>query len=77
MGKPWENGGLMGFNGIYPLVMTNIAVENHHCSWKKIHYEWPFSTTILNYRRVATHANFDSIQLPWFSISCPQMLNVP
>ena len=21
MGKPWENGGLMGFNGIYPLVM--------------------------------------------------------
>ena len=29
MGKPWENGGLMGFNGIYPLVMTHIATENH------------------------------------------------
>ena len=23
-------GGLMGFNGIYPLVMTNIAMENHN-----------------------------------------------
>ena len=26
MGKPWENGGLMGLNGIYPLVMTNITM---------------------------------------------------
>ena len=30
MGKPWENHGkmwvLMGFNGIYPLVMTNSGV---------------------------------------------------
>ena len=25
MGKPLENGGLMGFYGMYPLVMTNIA----------------------------------------------------
>jgi len=23
-------GGLMGSNGIYPLVMTNIAIENDH-----------------------------------------------
>jgi hypothetical protein len=23
-------GGLMGFNGIYPLVMSNIAIENGH-----------------------------------------------
>ena len=30
MGKPWENGGLMGFYGMYPLVMTKIAMENHH-----------------------------------------------
>ena len=28
--KAWENGGLMGFTGIYPLVMTNIAIENDH-----------------------------------------------
>ena len=28
LGKPWENDGLMGFYGIYPLVMTDIAVEN-------------------------------------------------
>ena len=25
-------GDLMGLNGIYPLEMTNIAVENHHVS---------------------------------------------
>ena len=28
--KPLENGGLMGFYGIYPLVMTNIAMGNCH-----------------------------------------------
>ena len=28
IGKPWENGGLMGFNAVYPLVMTKIAIEN-------------------------------------------------
>ena len=38
IGKPWENGGLMGFNGKYPLIMTNIAVENHHEINGKIHY---------------------------------------
>ena len=27
-GKPEENGGFMGFCGIYPLVMTHIAIEN-------------------------------------------------
>ena len=30
---------------------TNIAMENHHFSWK-IHYKWPFSIAILNYQRV-------------------------
>ena len=30
MGKLWENGGLVGFDGIFPLVMCYIAVENHH-----------------------------------------------
>ena len=30
MGKPEENGGLMIFCGIYPLVMTNVAMENDH-----------------------------------------------
>ena len=33
-GKWWFNGGLMGFNGIfdgiYPLVMTNIAMKTDH-----------------------------------------------
>ena len=26
MGKVWENDGFMGFYGIYPLTMTNIAI---------------------------------------------------
>ena len=34
LGKPEENGGLMGFNGIfhgtYPLVNCYITMENHH-----------------------------------------------
>ena len=30
IGKWLFNGILMGFDGIYPLVMTNIAVENHN-----------------------------------------------
>ena len=30
MRKPWENDGLMESNGIYPLVVTSIALENHH-----------------------------------------------
>ena len=34
IGKPWENGGLMvilwDLHGVYHLVMTNIAMENHH-----------------------------------------------
>ena len=34
MGKPRENGGLMGFDGIYPLVMSNITMENHNFHWE-------------------------------------------
>ena len=39
---------------IYPLVMTDIAVENHHVKWKKlsINYKWSFSIAMLNYQRV-------------------------
>ena len=40
LGKPWENHrkmvvswDFMGFYGIYPLVMTNITIENHHLKW--------------------------------------------
>ena len=35
IGKAWENGGLMGSYGIYPLAMTNIAVENHYFEWEE------------------------------------------
>ena len=30
IGKPKENGGLMGCNGIYPLVICYIAIEHGH-----------------------------------------------
>ena len=31
IGKPKENGGLMGFNGIYPTWLFNkLAIENDH-----------------------------------------------
>ena len=33
IGKPEENGGLMGFNGIYPLVSSNMAMDILH-EWK-------------------------------------------
>ena len=38
--------GLLGFDGNDPLVMTNIAVENHHYDGK-IHYKWLFSIAML------------------------------
>ena len=43
MGKPWENGGLMGFNGFYPLVMINMANENDHLWWV-----FPLNTVIFH-----------------------------
>jgi hypothetical protein len=36
-------GGLMGSNGIYPLVMTNIAIENGHRNSGFTHEKWWFS----------------------------------
>ena len=36
----------------YPLVMTNIAVENHHAINGRIHYKWPFSIAMFNYQRL-------------------------
>ena len=30
IGNPLENGGFMGFDGIYPLVIFDIAMENGH-----------------------------------------------
>ena len=43
MGKPWENGGLMGFNGFHPLVMTNITIENDHRNSGTFHNKGDFS----------------------------------
>ena len=52
MGKPWENVGLMGFCGIYPLVMANIAIENGHRNSEYSQKIWWFSIAMLNYQRV-------------------------
>ena len=36
----------------YPLVMTNIAMENHYFLWENPLFLWPFSIAMLNYQRV-------------------------
>ena len=38
--------------GGYPLVMTNIAMENHHFQWVNPLFLWPFSIAMLNYQRI-------------------------
>ena len=47
LGTPWENGGLMGFYGMYPLAKLKIAIENGYLYW----VVW-FSIAILVYQRV-------------------------
>ena len=37
-------------NGIYPLVMTNIAIENHHFLWENP-LQWPFSSSLCLFTR--------------------------
>ena len=46
MGYSWD------INGIYPLVMTNIAIENGHRNSGFSHEKWWFSIVTLNYQRV-------------------------
>ena len=36
-----------GSNGIYRLVVTNIAMENHHFQWENPLFLWPVSMAIL------------------------------
>ena len=38
---------------IYPLVMTNITIENHHVLWENPHFKWPFSIPMFVYQRVS------------------------
>ena len=60
IGKPWENGGLMGFHGIswdfmgYTLWWTNIAMERSTIFHGKIHYfDWAiFNCELLVHQRV-------------------------
>ena len=56
-GKPWLWQAMVGwieFNTqiIYPLVMTNIAMENPPIFHGKTHYKWLFSIAMLNYQMV-------------------------
>ena len=58
IGKPQENHRKMVVEwdllGFYPLVMTNIAIENHHFIAGKIHSTSPFSMAMLVYQRVGS-----------------------
>ena len=47
----------MGFNGIYPLVIADIAVENDPVEIESfpINSIWRFSTAMLDYQRVGEH----------------------
>ena len=45
--------------GYYPLIMTNIAVENHHAINGKIHDQWSFSIAMFNYQRVTLQGVVD------------------
>ena len=44
-----------------PLVMTNIAIENHHFEWENPLFLWSFSIATLNYQRFIKAKN-DVIQ---------------
>ena len=35
----------------YPLVMTNIAIENHHFLWENPLFLWPFSSSLCLFTR--------------------------
>ena len=48
---------------IYPLVMTNIAMERSTIFNGKIHYKWPFSIAMLNYQRVTLKKLHNTIRL--------------
>ena len=53
------------YNGIYLLVMTNIAVENHNL-WENPLFLWPFSIAMLIYQRLDhTTATFSFNEPPW------------
>ena len=47
-------GGLMEFNGIYPLVNVYITMENHHFQWGKSTISMAiFNSYVKNYQRVS------------------------
>ena len=54
----------------YPLVMTNIGVEDHHAIHGKMHYQWPFSIVMLNYQRVHV-VTPDTPHAPLINVATP------
>ena len=48
----------------YPLVMTNIAMENHQFSRENSLFLWPLSIAMLNYKRLK-HVNFGAKTCHW------------
>ena len=66
MGKPWENGGFMGFNGIYPLVICEHCYVKLPIEIVDIPYPleiWWFSIAMQtkNYQRVTPKSGWDSV----------------
>ena len=49
-------------HGCYPLVMTNIAIENHHFLWENSLLLWQFSIAMFVYQRVGTKICGNSCQ---------------
>ena len=50
----WFYGDLIGFDGLYPLVMTNIAMERFTIFNGKFHWKWPCSIVMLNHQRIVS-----------------------
>ena len=41
---------LVRLRWVYPLVMTDIAMEDHHFSWENSLFQWPFSIAMFNFQ---------------------------
>ena len=61
MGKPWENGGSMGFYGIYPLVIKHGVLENG-----SFVNDFPINTSI--------HRGFSIAMFDYQRVSNPNMV---
>ena len=68
---------------LYSLVMSNIAVGNHHVSWENPLFLWPCSmamlrfTTIRHNKRHAVWPDSSSSRKAWIQVSCSATCDDP